>query len=361
MKKIKVIVTGAGGAASIGFCHSLYDADTNYEIIGVDRDKYHLNLAKVDHRYLVPSAKDPDYIEVLNYIIEKHHPDFLHSQPDVEIEVLSDNREKFKVKTNFPSKETVRICVDKWQSYKKWKDAGVKVPATLFIRNRQDLLSAFKNLGKTIWLRDIKGAGGRGSLPTSNFKEACAWIDFCAGWGHFNAAVLLSPRTTTWSSIWDNGKLIVAQTRERLYWEYCSNSSSGITGLTGTGITVDDEAVTDVAIASIYAIDPVPHGIFSVDMTYDFDGVPNPTEINIARFFTTHYFFTCAGVNFPDIFIRTSLGLPVEELSKKINPLPEGLAWTRGMDIKPVLGNISNFSKFEEDLNNLRIQIRDKL
>ncbi len=350
----KIIITGAGGAPSLGFCRSLNDADTNYEIIGVDCNKYHLSLAEVDHKYLVPPVDDPSYIEVLNHIIEKHQVDFLHSQPDVEIEFLSNHREKIKAKMNFPSKESVSICADKWKSYNKWKSAGIKVPKTLFIQNIKDLSNAFKYLGRNIWLRSIKGAGGKGSLPTSDFKEACAWIDFCDGYGSFNAAERLSGRTTTWSSIWNNGHLIAAQTRERLYWEYSNNSFSGVTGLTGTGITVDDKRVTDIALASILAIDPVPNGIFSVDMTYDFDGVPNPTEINIARFFTTHYFFTCAGINFPDIFVRMSLGLPIKKLKKKINPLPEGLAWVRGMDTKPILVNLSHFSQLEKELENIK-------
>jgi carbamoyl-phosphate synthase large subunit len=358
MEKIKIMVTGAGGAASIGFCRSLNDANTNYEIIGVDCNKYHLNLAEVDHRYLVPCVNDPDYIDILNYIIKKHQIDFLHSQPDVEIEFLSAHREDLKVKTNFPSENTVRICTNKWESYKRWKDAGIKVPKTLFIQNEKDLSSAFKELGGNIWVRDIKGAGGKGSLPTSNTKEAIAWVNFCDGFGHFTAAELLSKRTVTWSSIWDNGQLIIAQTRERMYWEYSNNSSSGVTGMTGTGITVDDETVNNVAIASIFAIDPVPHGIFSVDMTYDFNGIPNPTEINIARFFTTHYFFTSAGINFPDIFVRNFLGLPIKKLKKKINPLPEGLAWIRGMDSKPVLVGTSRFLQLEKELDDFRSQIR---
>lgn len=360
MKKIKVIVTGAGGSASIGFCRSLNDADTNYEIIGVDCDKYHLNLAETHHKYLIPRVDDPDYIEILNYIAKKHQADFLHAQPDTEIEVLSERRNDLKVKTNFPSKNAVRICVDKWKSYKKWEAADVKVPKTLMIYNRNDLLNAFKKLGKTIWIRGIKGAGGKGSLPTSDFEQACKWIDLCKGWGNFNAAELLSSRTVTWQSIWNKGKLIVAQTRERAYWEYSSKIFSGVTGLTGTGVTIEDEVVNDVALNSIFAVNSnQPHGIFSVDMTYDFDGIPNPTEINIARFFTTHYFFTCAGVNFPDIFVKMSLGLPIEKLRKEINPLPEGLAWIRGMDSKPVLVNLSRLSKFERDLENLRIQIKE--
>lgn len=359
MKKIKVIVTGAGGSASIGFWRSLNDADTDYEIIGVDCDKYRLNLVETDYKYLIPCVDDPDYIKILNHIAKKHKADFLHAQPDTEIELLSELRNGLKVKTNFPSKEAVRICVDKWKSYRKWEAAGVKVPKTLMIYNKKDLLNAFQDLGKTIWIRGIKGAGGKGSLPTSDFDEACTWIDFCKGWGEFNAAELLSDRTVTWQSIWNSGKLVVAQTRERAYWEYSSKIFSGVTGLTGTGVTVDDGTVNDVALASIFAIDSEPHGIFSVDMTYDFEGVPNPTEINIARFFTTHYFFTCAGVNFPDIFVRTSLGLQIKELEKIINPLPEGLAWIRGMDSRPVLVNLSCFSQFEEDLEHLRMQIKE--
>lgn len=359
MEKIKIIVTGAGGAASIGFCRSLNDADTDYEIVGVDCNKYHLNLAEVDHRYLIPRIDDPDYIGILNYIVKKHQIDFLHSQPDTEIEFLSACRENLKVKTNFPSKATVRTCMSKWESYKKWKAAGVKVPRTLFIQNKKDLANAFKSLGGTIWIRNIKGAGGKGSLPTSDIRRAHTWINLCDGFGCFTAAKLLSDRTVTWSSIWNKGELVVAQTRERLYWGYSHNSFSGVTGLTGTGITVDDKVVDDVALASIFAIDPVPHGIFSVDMTYDFNGVPNPTEINIARFFTTHHFFTCAGVNFPDIFVRISLGLEIKELKKKINPLPEGLAWIRGMDSKPLLVNLSCFSQLEKNLNDLKIQIKE--
>ena len=359
MEKIKIIVTGAGGAASIGFCRSLNDSDTDYEIIGLDRDRYHLSLARANHRYLVPGIDSPDYINVLNYISNKHHADFLHCQPDLEIEFLSAHRKDINVKTNLPSQETIDICINKWKSYKKWKSADVKVPLTVLIENKENLLNAFveEDLGPTIWLRNIKGAGGKGSLPTSDKDEACAWLDFCNGYGSFTAAKRLSDRTVTWSSIWDNGKLVIAQARERLYWEYSNNSPSKVTGLTGTGFTIDDKMVTDVALSSIWAIDSKPHGIFSVDMVYDFNGIPNPTEINIGRFFTTHYFFTCAGINFPDIFVRTSLGMPVTLPPKRINPIPKGLAWVRGMDVEPVLCSMSKFGEYENKLSDMITQI----
>jgi len=74
-----------------------------------------------------------------------------------------------------------------------------------------------------------------------------------------------------------------------------------------------------------------------VDMTYDKAGIPNPTEINISRFFTTVLFFTEAGLNMPAIFKNIALYNEFPVLPKKINPLPDGLLWMRGMDTKPLL------------------------
>jgi carbamoyl-phosphate synthase large subunit len=72
-------------------------------------------------------------------------------------------------------------------------------------------------------------------------------------------------------------------------------------------------------------------------MTYDKAGVPNPTEINISRFFTTVYFFTKAGLNMPEIFKDIELYKKFPTLNRKINPLPDGLVWIRSMDREPLL------------------------
>ena len=95
--------------------------------------------------------------------------------------------------------------------------------------------------------------------------------------------------------------------------------------------------VTDIAMKTVYAVDEKPHGIFGVDMTYDNNGIPNPTEINISRFFTTILFFTKAGLNMPEIFKDLALYEEFPKLEKKINPLPDGLLWLRGMDTEPVI------------------------
>ena len=239
-----------------------------------------------------------------------------------------------------PRHEVILNCVDKGKSYEIWKKAGIKVPKTTIINDEADLKLAFDELGNadgTIWLRAVVGGGGKGALPTNNYDLAKNWIDRFNGWGTFTAAELLSPETVTWLSIWHEGKLIVAQTRKRKTWNFGNRTLSGITGITGVGETCSDDVVTQVAKDAILSVDSQPHGIYGVDMTYDMNGFPNPTEINISRFFTTVYFFTKAGLNMPKIFKDIALYDEFPDLKKKINPLPDGLLWIRGMDRMPLL------------------------
>ena len=233
------------------------------------------------------------------------------------------------------------MCLDKFQSFEAWKRAGIRVPMTKLIANEEDLHVAFAEFGPKVWLRDIKGAAGKGSFPTDEYEKALHWINLNQGWGHFTAAECLTENSVTWMSIWNEGELIVAQGRKRMYWELGNRAVSGVTGITGAGVTYANPEFDVLAQKVIHAVDSKPHGIFSVDMTYDKNGIPNPTEINIGRFFTTHYFFTKAGLNMPEILIRLVYGESLPPLEKKCNPLPSDLVWIRGVDFEPVLTTMS--------------------
>jgi len=201
----RILVTGAGGSPSANFIRSLRAADEEYCIIGTDADKYYLQRAEVDRRYLAPLANDPKYIDFLNYIIEKEEVEFVHAQNDVEVSFLSENREKIKAKTFFPAKETVKILQDKFESFKLWEKAGIKVPKTQLITQDTDLGVLLDEMGGSMWLRAISGAGGRGSLPVYDVKSAKNWLDFQeknGSWnGNFTASELLEPETVTWMSL----------------------------------------------------------------------------------------------------------------------------------------------------------------
>jgi carbamoyl-phosphate synthase large subunit len=331
----KVLICGAGGSASTNYVRSLRIAPEKFHIIGVDSNKFYLQRAETDERYLVPRADSPNYIPELNKIIAKTGAEFLHAQNDAEVNYLSENRDKMYIKTFLPPDKVVKICQNKWASSMLWQANDIPHPKTYLLEKHTDLNKYFLELNGPVWIRDTVGAGGRGSLKTSSFKEALDWVDYNKGWGRYTIAEYLSERSTTFTTIWKDGVLIAGQGRKRLYWELGAAFKSGVSGATGAGAVDNDPIVADMGIKMIKAIDPEPHGIYSADMTYGQDGKPYPTEINIGRFFTTHLFFAKAGFNMALIYTRLGLGDKVSV--KKINPLKEGLVWIRGMDFEPIL------------------------
>ena len=123
------------------------------------------------------------------------------------------------------------------------------VAESLPLDRPSDLAKAFETLGNTIWIRLREGGGGAGSLPVSDPGFARIWIDHFDGWGKFTASELLAPESITWSSLWSNGELVVAQTRKRLYWLLGNRTLSGITGVTGAAVTVRDPEIDAFADA----------------------------------------------------------------------------------------------------------------
>lgn len=348
----KVLIAGCGGAPSEGVINSMLMCEKADEIIGMGSDPTDLVLSNAKRKYLVPYADKENYESELLKILVKEKPDLIHFQNDLEIFEASKIRNKIialGAKIFMPSHEVIDICVDKYKSYLNWEKAGIKVAKNILLNSEEDLKKAFFILGDKdgkIWLRASSiGGGGKGALPTNDFIFAKKWIETHNGWGDFVAAELLSPDTVTWLSLWHEGKLVVAQTRIRKGWTHGNRTLSGITGVTKVGQTYSNKTVDDVAMKSIYAITKKPHGIFGVDMAYNKSGFPCPTEINISRFFTTVLFFTQAGLNMPKMFKDIALYGDFPNLDKKINPLPDGLVWLRGMDTKPKLMHESEIMK----------------
>lgn len=331
--RYKILITSAGESSSTGVIHSLKQSKYKFDFIGVDANKYTIHRSEANINYLIPLAKDKSYLVVMQLIIDKHKPDLLHCQNSSEILWISAYRNKLNINTFLPSHESIKICSDKFLSYKIWEKNNVPTPNTMLIRNLEDLIKAFKKYNK-VWIRAISGSAGNGSLSTNDRYLAEEWIDSLDGWGKFTAAEHLTKDTTTWLSIWKDGELIVGQGRKRHYWEFGNRTQSGVIGITGLDSTVSDPILDDIAIRAIKAIDNKPNGIWGVDLTYDKKGIPNVTEINIGRFFTTVHFFTLAGCNFPEMYFKCAMDIPIYN-TPIINPCKEGLYYIRGIDFLP--------------------------
>lgn len=345
-----ILVSEAGGALSNGVIESLLAASFHCRLVGVSSDPYALALSNCHQNHLVPPASDPRFIDVLNDIIVETKSDLVVSQHDDVILPLAAARDRLKAPVFLPPFEVIQKCQNKDWATRIWQRAGLPVPKTFLIKTEQDLENAFSDIGGMVWLRKTRGGGGLGSLPTKDVDFAYLWIARHDGWGLFNAAEYLGPKSTTFTSIWKNGRLVVGQGRKRLSWKYGNRTLSGVTGITAVGETASEQDATDLAIKAILAIDPDPHGVYSVDMTRNKNGLPNLTEINIGRFFTTHLFFTKAGLNLSDILVRTALDPELPVVPIPINPLPPGLLWVREMDTKPEIVGMDFIKSLEEGL-----------
>ncbi|MGB9854577.1 MAG: hypothetical protein ACPLRY_07230 [Candidatus Bathyarchaeales archaeon] len=338
----RIIVTGAGGPAGINFIMSLRIAPEKIFIAATEADEYFIHLSVGDKKYLVPKAKESGYIDKLNEIIGKEKAEFLHAQTDVEVEVVSENREKLDANVFLPSKKTVKTCQDKLESARVWLEKGVPVAKTMAICTEKDIDKAFEELGNPVWIRARYGAGGRGSTPANSKETALAWINYWKSRGvnwEFIAQENLPGRNMAFHSLWKDGEIVTSMARERLQYIYPHLAPSGVTGTPTVQKTIHDERVNKIATEAVLAIDPNFNGIACADLKENKDGVPCVTEINVARMFTTSFFFSYASkilrkdyyANIPYLYVKTAYKEAVPEMPK-YNILPEDVYWIRHID-----------------------------
>ena len=338
----RVLVTGAGGPAGVNFIMSLRLAPEKMCIVGTEANEYYLYLAPVDSRYLVPKATDANYIDGLNEVIRKEKIEFVHAQPDVEVAVISEKREKLDAATFLPSKDAVRKCQDKLESTKIWQKSNIPVARVKELRSESDVEKAFNEFGNPIWIRARHGAGGRGSTPAYNKETALAWINYWKSrkmdW-EFIAQEYLPGRNLGFHSLWKDGELIVSMARERVEYIYPNLAPSGVTGTPSVQRTVHSEVVNEIGTKAVLAIDPNFSGIACVDLKENAEGVPCVTEINAGRMFTTSFFFSYASkvlrgdyyANIPYLYVKLAYGEDIPKVPK-YNVLPENIYWIRHID-----------------------------
>ncbi len=337
----RIMVTGVGGPAAINFVRSLRISKERFVITGTEINKYYLQLADVDKKFLVPKCDSPKYIDELNVIIKTEKIEFVHPQPDVEVSVVSENREKIEASTFLPSKEAIRICQDKFKSAEVWRKKGFPEIKTVELRKESDIAKAFDELGTPIWIRAKRGVGGRGSTPASNIETASSWLRYWKArnkdW-EFIAQQYMPGRNIGFHSLWKEGELITSMARERVEYVYPYLAPSGITGTPSVQRTIHSDEVNEIASDSVLAVDSSFNGIACVDLK-ESEGGPYPTEINAGRMFTTSFFFSYASkkllgnfyANIPYLYVKLAYEETLPDMPK-YNTLPEGLYWIRHID-----------------------------
>jgi len=340
----RILVTGCGGPAAINFIKSIRMADEPIYVVGTDSDKIYIELSNSDTKHVVPRCNESTYVEAMNEIINKECVELFHPQPDIEVKVVSDNREKFDAKTFLPDKRTIDICQNKMEFNKELKRKDVPVPQSFILNKKGDIekyMSILLQNNEKAWVRAIEGAGSRAALPTNQLDITDTWINYWdkrsgIGYGRFMMSEFLPGKEFAFQSIWKDGEIITSQARERMAYIFSNFTVSGQSSSPSIAKTVHRDDVNDIATRAVKAVDKNATGIFCVDLKENITGVPCVTEINAGRFFTTSNFFSEAGCNMPYYYVKMALGEELPDLNK-YNSIPENIYWIRLIDCGHVM------------------------
>jgi biotin carboxylase len=336
----RILVTGAGGAAAANFVHSLRLAPEPFFVVGSDASKFHLELAPVDARYLLPRADGPGYLEELNGLVAEERIDVVHPQPEQEVLELARNHDRVGAATLLPSVEAVALCQDKAAFAARIAEAGLPAPRFARPRTEDELRDATASILGTrerAWVRAVRGAGARASLPVSSPEQAIAWVRYWIEMrglevSDFMVSEFLPGREFAFQSVWLDGELVTSAARERLEYVFGHLMPSGQSSSPSVARTVHREDVNELAARAVEAVDPRATGVFCVDLKEDEQSRPLVTEINAGRFFTTSNFLAEAGANMPYEYVRLALGESPNGLAR-FDAVEPDLYWVRMIDM----------------------------
>lgn len=287
----KIVVTGSGGIGGVNFVRALRATKEEFYIVGTDFNKYYIQFPSVDVRIRSPRHSDPKFIESISDLISKYEIDFLHPQPSSEAQVIAQHIEKIRTKTLLPSYNV--MALDKLETQKILAEKEVPVAKTRTINSSTEIAESFEYFDKKpVWVRAKKGAGGNLSLLCSSAEEIKYWVNLWVqknkvSFSDFMIQQNLSGRNLAWDSFWYEGKLIASFTRERLEYPFKHISPSGITGTPTVSKIIVDKTVNRLGMNSVMAVDPKPHGNYSVDLKGDENNNFYITEIDSGKFHTT--------------------------------------------------------------------------
>ena len=140
---INVLITGVGGGGvGLQILKSLLQSTVPLRICGTDMSRHSLGLAKVHKDFVVPAARDDDYLTAILDICSDEKIDIVFPGSEPELIVLSQCREEFHKKgiiLAVNSREVIGICMDKKRTFDFLGDRGIAIPRTRAVDTLNDL------------------------------------------------------------------------------------------------------------------------------------------------------------------------------------------------------------------------------
>lgn len=349
MNKNRVLVTGACGVTSRSVVRALNKSDKfagKCEFIGTDI----CNLMYAPYEglykklYKVPLFNSPEYVPIMERIIEENELEYAVVIPEPEALFWSEH--PFNIKFMKIPAEFGREVLSKRKLYENLEGTGLTPKFQVL---ESDVLmnnSSAVKLKYPMWIRDYSEGttSGKGSYLAKDYEHLCAWIKINENIKTFMLAEYLPGKNLACFLSYNKGELIQYGVAQRIDYLMGKVAVSGITGNTSYGKLLNYDECYRIALAGvnkILDIAKVPmNGLIVVDLKENAEGIPLITEINLRHVAFTSTFAN-AGLNFCESQLLCMMNREKEIVVKGTLTFPENNAMLRDVDGLPIY--VENF------------------
>lgn len=149
---LRVLVTGGGAPGIVGTLYALRNNPDGrlVKIIACDARDNVIGKYLADEFFVIPSADDPYFIDMLLHTAIKTGANIILPQVTRELLPLSKNRhrfEKYGIKVLVSNEESIEKSNDKWETIQVANSSGVPCPESVLTRSEEELISAVEKFG----------------------------------------------------------------------------------------------------------------------------------------------------------------------------------------------------------------------
>ncbi|MFT6069478.1 MAG: carbamoyl-phosphate synthase large subunit [Bacteriovoracaceae bacterium] len=294
LKNLKVLVSACGGDIGYSVGKILQESGACKTLLGMDLSEDHAGFHVFDKCIKAPGAKDENYISFVEELIQNELLDFFIPISEPEIEVLMNSFESlsFKKKILMPNLTSIKVGLDKFNTFNFLKENGLKPPHTV--------LATSEDQAFPLILKSRTGRGSKDVYLVKNKNELLRYKDLLNDDFIFQEFIPEGEGEFT-CGLYRNGEVTRSIILKRRL----------VGGLTGSGETIENVKIKKYLEELAEKIDL--HGSINIQLRLN-AGRPMVFEIN-PRFSSTVYFRNKLG--FPDLIwcIADQLNLEVAEFT----------------------------------------------
>jgi carbamoyl-phosphate synthase large subunit len=174
MRKINVLVTGAGSGVGQSIIKALNLSTLNLNILSSDINVYNAGLYRTKKSLIIPPVEKKDSLKRIIKIIKENNIQVLFIGSEYEIKFFAENKDyiekKTKVNICVSSSNIIDIANDKFKTFQFLKKNNFMAPKSFLINNK-NINNIYDNLKKPFILKNRFGTSSREVFLIKNKKE----------------------------------------------------------------------------------------------------------------------------------------------------------------------------------------------